>query len=175
MPLSSNLRYLLDARGLTQKQAEQAAGLSAGAICHYLSGRSSPRSVNLLRLASALGCSPDDLTGPDLPVHIRKWPPDRETCERKLSEHLAPAIEADAAANTDVIARMIQAETANTESHETQFQPADDVFPAAPLSLYLSDLQALFDACVDDNDPAVIFAQFGKQVYQLMAETRNNN
>lgn len=167
MSFADNLRYIMDAQQVNQAQLAKDSGLSVAGVSHICKGDiKAPRTNTVMAISRALHCTVDDLLGRDLPLHIRRWAPNAETCERKLTEHLQSGIgpDLDMANNMAVIERM--------QSHETQNQAADGVFPAAPVSLPLSDLQALFDACVDDNDPSAIFAQFGKQVYQLMAEAK---
>lgn len=167
MAFADNLRYIMACRDMSQAQVTQAGGFSVGSLYQWTHGKAIPYTRNMERLCRVLHCTAADLYGETLPVDkFRRWAPNRETCERKLTEHLSPAIgpqpcmdETDE--NMAVISRMMQNEPT----------PAPAPAPVAP-ALLLSDLQALFDACVDDNDPAVIFTQFGKQVYQLMVETR---
>lgn len=159
MAFADNLRYIMDTQQINQAQLARDAGLSVAGVFHICNGDvSTPRPATRAALCKALHCNEADLLGKDLPLHIRRWAPNAETCERKLTQHLQPNIEPqhDMANNMAVIEHMRSCEA----QEET------------PASLPLSDLQALFDACVDDNEPAAIFAQFGKQVYQLMAEAK---
>lgn len=159
MSFADNLRYIMDTQQINQAQLAKDSGLSVAGISHICRGDvGTPRPVTRAALCRALHCTEADLLGKELPLHIRRWAPNAETCERKLTEHLRSDIgpDPDMANNMAVIERM--------QSRETQAK--------APAALPLSDLQALFDACVDDNEPAAIFAQFGKQVYQLMAEAK---
>lgn len=48
--------------GLTQVQVAQATGIAQCDISRYESGAHRPMRRNLVRLAGALGCTPDDLT-----------------------------------------------------------------------------------------------------------------
>ena len=164
MAFADNLRYIMACRDMSQAQVTQAGGFSVGSLYQWTHGKSIPYTRNVTRLCRVLNCTEADLFAVDLPVNkFRRWAPNHETCERKLVEHLSPAIgpQSDMDENMAVISRMMQSEPAPVTKSE----------PVAP-SLLLSDLQALFDACVDDNEPAAIFAQFGKQVYQLMAENK---
>lgn len=51
------------ARGMTQLQLGEAAGLEESAISHVETGRREPRARALTRLARALACSSDYLLG----------------------------------------------------------------------------------------------------------------
>lgn len=164
MAFAENLSYIMACRDMTAAQVTQAGGFAVGSVYQWVHGKSKPYARNVTKLCRVLNCTEADLFAVDLPIDkFRRWAPNHETCERKLVEHLSPAIgpQSDMDENMAVINRMMQ----NGPT------PAPAPAPVAP-ALLLSDLQALFDACVDDNDPAVIFTQFGKQVYQLMVETR---
>lgn len=170
MAFADNLRYIMDCQNMTQAQVTQAGGFSPGSLYQWTHGKALPYTRNMERLCRVLHCTAADLYGETLPVdRFRRWAPNRETCERKLTEHLSPAIgpqscmdETDE--NMAVITRMT--------ARETQNKAADGTLPPA---LLLSDLQALFDACMDDSSPSDAIAQFGKQVYQLMVENRKEN
>lgn len=163
MTFTENLQYIMATQQVNKAQLSRDSGLSVGSISWLCAGKSArPRPTTIKKLSKALHCTESDLIGEDLPLHIRRWAPNADTCTLQLEKHLQSGPETDE--NMAVIARM--------QSRETQNKAADGVLPAAPLSLSLDDLQALFDACVDDNEPAVIFAQFGKQVYQLMTEVK---
>ena len=155
MAFADNLQYLMRTQQTTQNQLAQDSGVSVTSVWRLVNGGSEPRYSTVAALAKALHCKPEDLTGEEIPVHIRRWQPHHETCEQQLSQHLQSNIgpQSDMANNMAVIQRM--------QAKEVQ-----------PATLPVADLQALFDACVDDNEPAVIFAQFGKQVYQLMTEVK---
>ena len=163
MAFPENLQYIMATQQINQAQLARDSGLSVASISWLCAGKSNkPRSTTMERLAKALHCTESDLTGAALPVHIRRWAPAADSCARQLTQHLQGGPETDE--NMAVIARM--------QSRETQFQAADGVSEPAPVSLSLSDLQALFEACVDDFEPSAIFSQFGKQVYQLMIESK---
>lgn len=164
MALAANLRYLM---GVRKVNTYGFPGVCQATISRCLSGQTMPRRGTLENMAKALQCDVSDLLGEDLPTHIRQWPPNKDTCERKLMEHLQPAIkpqplEADLENNMEVINRL--------KTIEPQ-PPKADTMPV-PATVPLEDLYALFEACVDDYGPTEIFAQFGKQVYQLMAESK---
>lgn len=166
MPLHSNLQYLISVNHTNPYQLSIDSGIANSTIYGLLSGQRQGRRHTINALSAALHCKPEDLTGDSLPLHIRQWPPDKQACERQLSDHLTGIDSPDSSReNMAVIARMM--------SRQPQNQPADSVLPAAPVSLSLPDLQALFDACVDDNPPDRVFAHFGKAVYQLMVEARD--
>lgn len=170
MALSDNIRYLLDVQGLNQSELARDAKLSPSAVCRWLSGDTLPNAKSLQALSTALHCSIADLTGHSLPVHIRRWAPAKDTCERKLAQHL----QGESALPSEVESLAV---IEKLSAPETQLQPRDGVLTAGPVScaaLPLQDVQALFDACVDDNAPEYIFSEFGKQVYQLMVETRKD-
>ena len=159
MAFTENLRYIMDTQQINQAQLSRDSGLSIAGVNHLYSGEVKyPRALTIAALCKALHCKEEDLTGRELPLHIRRWQPHHETCEQQLTQHLQSNIgpQSDMANNMEVIAR-------------TQAKEAEAKQPAV---LPVADLQALFDACVDDNEPAVIFAQFGKQVYQLMTEVK---
>lgn len=156
MAFTENLRYIMDTQQINQAQLSRDSGLSIAGVNHLYSGEVKyPRALTIAALCKALHCKEEDLTGRELPLHIRRWQPHHETCEQQLTQHLQSNIgpQPDMANNMAVIQRM--------QAKEVQ-----------PATLPVADLQALFDACVDDNEPAVIFAQFGKQVYQLMTEVK---
>ena len=48
---------------LTQAELARRSGVTERAFQHYLSGRSEPSLATLVRIASALGCTPNDLLG----------------------------------------------------------------------------------------------------------------
>lgn len=169
MAFADNLRYIMACRDMSQAQVTQAGGFSVGSVHQWMNGKVIPYPRNVERLCRVLHCSSSDLYGDNLPIHYRKWSPDKDHCEEQLKQHLSPVIgpqscmdETDE--NMAVITRMT--------ARETQNKAADGTLPPA---LLLSDLQALFDACVDDFSPSDAIAQFGKQVYQLMVETRKEN
>lgn len=170
MAFADNLRYIMACRDMSQAQVTQAGGFSVGSLYQWTHGKAIPYTRNVTRLCRVLNCTEADLFGTDLPTDkYRRWAPDKEHCEQQLVKHLSPAIgpqpcmdEADE--NMAVITRMT--------TRETQNKAADGTLPPA---LLLSDLQALFDACMDDFSPSDAIAQFGKQVYQLMVENRKEN
>lgn len=169
MSFAENLRYIMTCRDMSQAQVTQAGGFSAGSVHQWTHGKSLPYSRNVDRLCRVLHCSRADLYGDSLPTHYRKWSPDRDHCEEQLKQHLSPAIGPEPCTDETVHNMAV---IAHMTSRETQNEAADSVLPPA---LLLSDLQALFDACVDDFPPSDAIAQFGKQVYQLMVENRKEN
>lgn len=62
---ATRLRDIRRDRGYTQYQLARLCGISERYIGRYESGRSIPSSVYLLRLAKALGVSPNYLLGED--------------------------------------------------------------------------------------------------------------
>ena len=170
MAISDNIRYLLDVQGINQAELARNMKLSPATVCRWLSGDTSPNAKSMQALSTALHCSIADLMGHSLPVHIRRWAPAKDTCERKLTQHLQGESALPSEAESLAVVE-------NLSAPETQLQPRDGVLTTGPVSctaLPLSDVQALFDACVDDNAPERIFSEFGKQVYQLMVETRKD-
>lgn len=150
MALAANLRYLMGVRKLNTYSFTE---VSPATVYRCLSGQSMPRRGTLENMAKALQCDVSDLLGENLPTHIRQWPPDKDTCERKLMEHLQPAIkpqslEADLENNMEVINRL---KTIKPQP------PKADIMPV-PATVPLQDLYALFEACVDDYGPTEIFA-----------------
>lgn len=51
------------ARGLTQQEVEQAAGLPPGAVSRYETGKTDMRASTLLKLSEIYGVSTDQLMG----------------------------------------------------------------------------------------------------------------
>ena len=58
---ASNLRAERARADLTQEELASKAGISAGAINGYESGSCAPGADKICALASALGCTPNDL------------------------------------------------------------------------------------------------------------------
>lgn len=61
--LASRLRDLLEARGWTQSDLAEAAGIGRVAVSRYVNGRREPRAETVAVIASALGVNPADLVG----------------------------------------------------------------------------------------------------------------
>lgn len=59
--LAERLHRLMTAAGLTPAELARRAGLSDGAVRHYLAGRTAPALGTLLPLATAVGVRPADL------------------------------------------------------------------------------------------------------------------
>jgi len=61
--VGENLKWLRARKYLTQRQLAQKAGVSADTIAKLETNRTEPRYITLFRLAEALECTPDDITG----------------------------------------------------------------------------------------------------------------
>lgn len=78
--LARRLADLAGAAGVSPAELARRAGLTDGAVRHYLAGRTAPALGTLLPLAKALGCRPSDL--------LADWPagspaPAKPTRKRK--------------------------------------------------------------------------------------------
>lgn len=58
---STKMLYKLRESGVTQKDLAEMTGLSQAIITRYINGSSSPSGYNVLKIASALGCSASEL------------------------------------------------------------------------------------------------------------------
>jgi len=83
--LSANLRRLRAARGFSQVEAAEAAGLSRAAYRNLETGKSEPRERTLQRLADALGASMTDLLAPAPVLNGVRF---RSHKRLKLREHI---------------------------------------------------------------------------------------
>jgi len=61
--IGENLKRLRARKYLTQRQLAQKAGVSPDTIAKLETNRTEPRYITLFRLADALECTPDDITG----------------------------------------------------------------------------------------------------------------
>jgi transcriptional regulator with XRE-family HTH domain len=61
--VGENLKRLRARKYLTQRQLAQKAGVSPDTIAKLETDRTEPRYITLYRLAEALECTPDDITG----------------------------------------------------------------------------------------------------------------
>ena len=61
--IGENLKRLRARKYLTQRQLAQKAGVSPDTIAKLETDRTEPRYITLYRLAEALECTPDDITG----------------------------------------------------------------------------------------------------------------
>ena len=57
------LRLIRKARKMTQAELAMATGIHRTLIAKYETGRTNPGAIRLMKLASALGCTVDDLIG----------------------------------------------------------------------------------------------------------------
>ena len=62
-PFATNLRNKRKQRRMSQIELARIAGLQQSHVGHYEAGRRSPSALNLISLATALGCSTDYLLG----------------------------------------------------------------------------------------------------------------
>lgn len=60
---SERLGILLRARGMTQRELADKAGISSGLICEYLHKNREPQAKTITKLAKTLGVSSDYLLG----------------------------------------------------------------------------------------------------------------
>lgn len=60
---ADNLRRIMSDRGMTQAELGKAVGISQGNVSMYVTGRREPRATCVMRIATALGVSADDLLG----------------------------------------------------------------------------------------------------------------
>jgi transcriptional regulator with XRE-family HTH domain len=60
---AGRLRELRTGKGLTQQELAERSGITQGLISQYESGRVKPITGNLLKLARALNCTVEDITG----------------------------------------------------------------------------------------------------------------
>jgi transcriptional regulator with XRE-family HTH domain len=61
MALTTRIRELMEARGLTQKRLAELAGVGPEQVSHWLAGRYVPSTASIRRLAQALEVSADTL------------------------------------------------------------------------------------------------------------------
>ena len=59
------LRDLRERRQMTQQELGKAAHVARENICRYETGQRKPSADSLIKIADALGCSLDELTGRD--------------------------------------------------------------------------------------------------------------
>lgn len=69
--IAENLRRLMDARGLTQTQLADAAGITQPFIHQLLHAKSNPNAIDLKNIAEALGVSSDFLMEPPVRKNIK--------------------------------------------------------------------------------------------------------
>lgn len=60
---AANLRRIMGDRGMTQAELGRMVGISQGNVSMYVTGRREPRATYLLRIATALGVTTDELLG----------------------------------------------------------------------------------------------------------------
>lgn len=60
-----NLNYMLMRTGLSQGQLSRRAGISQSTISRYKTGRRTPKTTELVRMAEVLGCDASDLLAAD--------------------------------------------------------------------------------------------------------------
>ena len=60
---AANLRRIMENRGMTQSELGRAVGISQGNVSMYVTGRREPRATFVLRIATALGVTTDELLG----------------------------------------------------------------------------------------------------------------
>lgn len=60
---SERLGILMRARGMTQRELANKAGISSGLICEYLHKNREPQAKTIIKLAKTLGVSSDYLLG----------------------------------------------------------------------------------------------------------------
>lgn len=60
---AANLRRIMGDRGMTQAELGRMVGISQGNVSMYVTGRREPRATYILRIATALGVTTDDLLG----------------------------------------------------------------------------------------------------------------
>ena len=60
---ADNLRRIMRDRGMTQAELGRMVGISQGNVSMYVTGRREPRATYLLRIATALGVTTDELLG----------------------------------------------------------------------------------------------------------------
>lgn len=77
-----SIRERREALGLSRTELAEAVGISAKSLSRYESGEREPRASDLVKIASNLGCSVEDLVeNPTLP---RERPGDRMTANAAL-------------------------------------------------------------------------------------------
>lgn len=59
--MKNNIRYWRKKRGYTMRKLAEASGVHHVSICKYETGKTVPSVRSLVRIASALGCSVEDL------------------------------------------------------------------------------------------------------------------
>lgn len=67
--MNGRILELLSEKGMTQKELAQMAGITESAVSHYIGGDRIPRGVTLMKLASALGTTTDDLLISNKPIN----------------------------------------------------------------------------------------------------------
>lgn len=60
---AANLRRIMGDRGMTQAELGRMVGISQGNVSMYVTGRREPRATYILRIATALGVTTDELLG----------------------------------------------------------------------------------------------------------------
>ena len=60
---AANLRRIMRDRGMTQAELGRMVGISQGNVSMYVTGRREPRATYILRIATALGVTTDELLG----------------------------------------------------------------------------------------------------------------
>ena len=60
---ADNLRRIMRDRGMTQAELGRMVGISQGNVSMYVTGRREPRATYILRIATALGVTTDELLG----------------------------------------------------------------------------------------------------------------
>lgn len=63
--VAKRIEEMLSLRKMTQKELSQAANITESAISHYIKGDRTPRGVNLIKIARALGTTTDYLLEQD--------------------------------------------------------------------------------------------------------------
>lgn len=60
---ATNLRRIMRDRGMTQAELGRMVGISQGNVSMYVTGKREPRATYILRIATALGVTTDELLG----------------------------------------------------------------------------------------------------------------
>lgn len=60
---AANLRRIMRDRGMTQAELGRMVGISQGNVSMYVTGKREPRATYILRIATALGVTTDELLG----------------------------------------------------------------------------------------------------------------
>lgn len=60
---ADNLRRIMGDRGMTQAELGRMVGISQGNVSMYVTGRREPRATCIMRIATALGVTTDELLG----------------------------------------------------------------------------------------------------------------